>query len=236
MSNYIQSMTKVTNNILMPTTFKLSGPQKISTKDRCAFSIPAGLKFGCPGATKACEECYAKNNRHMWNPVQRAFAGNWKLLKYFEKNEETNRAAEMILNGMRKGPGIFRLYESGDFDSQWVIYVWEQVIKARRDVNFWAYTRSFHLTFTNLTRNSNFALWASTDEYNLAEAKKFVRRFRKSGVKHAYGPWDPKVEIPPNSFVCPVTAHTMGIKGACEKCKLCVIKKKTHKNVVFLRH
>lgn len=229
-------MTETIKKTCIPKAFKLSGPQKISLQNRCAFSIPAGPKFGCPGATKACESCYAQKSRHLWHPVQKVFAENWRLLRKLEQLGQTDKAAEALLTQLRPNAEIFRLYESGDFHSQWTIDVWAEVVKGRRDISFWAYTRSFHLNFTNLTRNPNFALWASTDNYNLNEAKKFVRRFRKSGVKHAYGPWDHAAELPSNSFICPVTSKVMDVNGACEKCKLCVIKKKTHKHVVFLAH
>ena len=233
MDKYIQLMTNTIKNTTVPKIFKLSGPQKISLKDRCSFSVPAGPKYGCPGATKACAGCYAQKGRHLWSPVQKAFAENWKLLKRYEQYKQSDRAAQSILQKMRNDLDIFRIYESGDFHSQWVIDVWSRVIKERKDVSFWAYTRSFNLDFTKLTRNFNFSLWASTDNYNLQNAKQFVR---KSGVKHAYGPWEHNVELPKNSFICPPTNKKMELAGACEKCKLCVIKRKTNKNVVFLRH
>jgi len=237
MSNkYIGLMKKVVNKIGTPEEFKLSGPQKISIRNKSAFSIPAGPEFGCPGATKACEECYAQKKRHMWPMVQKAFAENWKLLTKLEVNQETEKAAKAIIKQMRKNAELFRIYESGDFHSQWAVDVWAEVVRQKQEVKFWAYTRSFDLNFTKLTRHKNFALWASTDEYNIAKAKKFVRRFRKSGVKYAYGPWEHDVELPENSFACPATSKKMETLGACEKCKLCVIKRRTKKHVVFLKH
>jgi len=236
MSKYFKSMTKIVKKTEAPKDFKMSGPMKISLKDRCAFSVPAGPKFSCPGATEACEGCYAQKRRHLWGPVQKVMAANWRLLKKFERYNQTDQAVHTILKSMRKDSKVFRLYESGDFHSQWVIDVWAKVIRERRDVSFWAYTRSFHLNFTNLTRNKNFTLWASTDDNNLKHAKQFVRRFRKSGVKHAYGPWEHDKDLPSNSFVCPVTNHGMELAGACEKCSLCIVKRRTNKHVVFLKH
>lgn len=229
-------MLKVIKETDIPDRFGLSHPMKISLKDNCAFSVPAGPKFACPGATKACDGCYAQKARHLWGPVQKALAKNWHLLKSFEKKNDVDAAAQAILSKLSKEPGVFRLYESGDFHSQWVIDVWAKIVSSRKDINFWAYTRSFHLNFTKLTRNQNFSLWASTDKYNIKEAKKFVRRFRKSGVKHAYGPWEHDDTVPNNSFVCPVTNGKLKLNGACEKCKLCVNKKAVSKNVVFLKH
>jgi len=236
MGKYNELMAKAVKAVGIPKEFKLSGPQKISVKNRSAFSVPAGPDFACPGATEACEGCYAQKKRHLWSPVQKVLAQNWMLLRRFEKQGRADKAAKAILDRMRPDAKVFRLYESGDFHSQWSIDVWTRVVRARPEVHFWAYTRSFDLNFSSLTRNKNFTLWASTDEYNIKEAKKFVRRFRKSGVKHAYGPWDHDKTLPKNSFVCPAVTHKIELTGACEKCKLCVIKRRTKKNVVFLKH
>lgn len=236
MSKYAKLMKKVVKATKPPDRFHLSGVQKLSLQDKNAFSLPAGPKFSCPGATKACDGCYAQKKRHMWNNVQKAFARNWKFLLEFEKKNDALGAAQAILEQIKPNATVFRIHESGDFHSQWVIDVWAEVVRQRKDVKFWAYTRSFHLNFTKLTRNKNFTLWASTDKNNLTGAKKFVRRFRKSGVKHAYGPWEHNEKLPDNSFACPVTTKKMALGGACEKCKLCIVKKKTPKNVVFLRH
>lgn len=236
MSKYFDKMTQIVTKIGTPTEFKLSGPAKISTKNKCAFSAPAGPEFSCPGATAACAGCYAQKNRHMWPMVQTVMADNWKLLREFERNGKQDECAAAIVKQLRKGPGVFRLYESGDFHSQWIVDMWAKVVGSRPEVDFWGYTRSFHLNFTNLTRHANFALWASTDPYNTKAAKAFVRRFSKSGTKHAYGPWKHDALIPTNSFICPVTNHKMEVKGACEKCFLCIVKRRTSKNVVFLEH
>jgi len=236
MSSYLESMIRSVKQTPRPDKFHMSGPLKISLKKKRAFSLPAGPKFSCPGATEACSGCYAQKDRHLWGPVQTAFAKNWRLIKYFERYGKSEEAAQQLLNQIPRDAGLFRIYESGDFHSQWAVDLWSNVVRYRPDILFWAYTRSFDLNFTSLTRNKNFALWASTDDFNTNEAKLFVRRFRKSGTKHAYGPWPHDKELPENSFVCPATSGKIDVPGACEKCKLCVIKRKTSKNIVFLAH
>lgn len=236
MNKYCKSMLKVVKNLKEADQFKLSGPAKISVRDRSAFSLPAGPDFSCPGATKACEGCYAQKHRHLWTPVQTVMANNWHLLRKFESKNQTEEAAKAITSLIRSDAKVFRLYESGDFHSQWAIDMWAKVVRARPDVYFWAYTRSFNLKFSKLTRLPNFTLWASTDEYNLEQASKFVNRFRDNRVKYAYGPHDHNDPLPPVSFVCPVTNGKLDLKGACEKCMLCVHKSKTYKSVVFLKH
>lgn len=225
-----------------PNSFHASAPMKISKRDNSAFSLPAGphRKWGgrgtCPGATKACEGCYAMKGRHVFPSVQQAFVRNRLLLQKLRKNKSTGKAIDMLASMVPRSADIFRVHESGDFYSQWYVDVWTEASKLRPDVMFWAYTRSFELDFKKLAKRHNFVLWASTDEYNMKEAKRFVRKYKRYGVKHAYGPWNHNADLPENSFVCPVTNGKMELKGACEKCMLCVAKGRVKKNVVFLAH
>lgn len=210
-----------------------SGSTKISKKRGVGFSLPAGKHMSCPGATEMCKSCYAKKGRFVFPNVANAHMNNWKLVKKLLKQ---NTFSATILKSISPNIKLYRIHISGDFFSQRYLDAWAKVIKQRKNTRFWAYTRSFHLNFSSLTRFPNFSLWASTDKYNVNAAKKFVRRFRKSGVKHAYGPWEHDDPLPDNSFFCPaVTGKIIGL-GACEKCMLCVIKKATTKNVIFPKH
>lgn len=233
---YNKSMTRLISINKNNNELCLSSPSKISLRSNCAFNLPAGEKFACPGATEACEECYAKKNRHVWPNVQTPMAKNFALMKKLQKKKSISESANIMAYSIPKNTEIFRIHESGDFYNQWYIDMWAEAMSLRKEVKFWAYTRSFHLNFTPTTRLPNFNLWASADKFNLKEAKRFVRKHRKSGVKLAYGPWDHDEDIPKNSFICPVTSGKLDLPGACEKCMLCVGKKVTKKNIVFLAH
>lgn len=202
----------------------------------CAFSLPAGKDFGCIGETEACKDCYAMKNRHIWVNVQTPMAKNYALLKRLEKESSPQKAGKMLAEVIPKRVKIFRIYESSDFESQWYIEMWAEIIRQRKEVSFWAYTRSFQLNFSPLTKLPNFNLWASTDRFNIKEAKRFVRKHRKAGVRHAYGPWGKRDPLPPNSLCCPATSHKLEINGACEKCGFCLKRHKGGRNVVFLAH
>lgn len=215
-----------------PNKFKLSSPSKISKRGNSAFSLPAGPMFSCPGATPACEACYAQKGRHYFYNVQSAFANNFLFLKEFEKENNIDGASAAIIKEINNNK-IFRIYESGDFHSQWAVDMWRDVVYKKSDILFWAYTRSFDFNYSKLLRLSNFTLWASYDDFNRKSAAAFIRKYRK--VNAAYGPWNHSKKIPRNSFICPVTNGKLEITGACEKCMLCV-NKKTTKNVVFLEH
>lgn len=235
MYDYSKSVLKIIKETKRPDSFTLSKPAKISLKDKSAFSLPAGPKFACPGATEACGDCYAQKGRHVFKSVQQAFVKNWKMLKWFESKKDVRAAAQAIAASIPKSRDIFRIHESGDFHSQFAVDVWTEVVRLRRDIGFWAYTRSFDFNYSKLVRQPNMRLWASTDDYNRKEARRFVKRYSRSNVKHAYGPWQHNREIPKNSFVCPATSGALNVVGACEKCMLC-IGKKTKKSVVFMAH
>jgi len=234
--NYKKNIKKLVKRHRNNRRFYLSSPSKISTSSHCAFSVPASKEFSCPGETEACKDCYATKNRHTWAIVQTPMAKNWALFKRMESEEDPKVGGDMLAEVIPKKAKIFRVFESGDFSSQWSIEMWRQVIRLRKEVKFWAYTRSFHLNFAPLTKYPNFNLWASTDRYNIEEAKRFVKKHRKAGVKHAYGPWGKKDPAPKNSIFCPATTGKMDISGACEKCMFCVIKKATKRNIIFLSH
>lgn len=213
--------------------FTLSAPSKIAGSKKLAFSLPAGPDFTCPGATEACKDCYAQKGRHIFDNVQKVFIKNWVTLSYFEGRNDTNGAVDYLLSCIPDNAPIFRIHESGDFANQFHISVWAEVAKARPNTKFWFYTRSFHLNFTPLLDNSNVSGWASTDNYNSVQAKQFADQYK---IKQAYGPWDHEATLPNNSFICPVTNRKLKLEGACEHCKLCVVKNRTTKNVVFLGH
>jgi len=244
MNTYTKNSLKIINNLEEPENFTASSPAKISKKGNNAFSILAGPRFSCPGATKACVECYAMKGNHHLPVVQTALGKNYLLLKKMKSNrsvKSTNNTIQLLTNLIPRSAELFRIHESGDFFNNWYINVWAKVVCQRKDVEFWAYTRSFDLNFSKLVRQPNFLLWASTDFYNVREAERFVKRYGNSGVKHAYGPWH-DTEIPENSVICPATNGKLNVVGACGKCRLCLPrlnskrKERMTKNIVFMAH
>lgn len=216
-----------------PSTIKASSPSKISLRPGCSFDLPPGPRFSCPGATKACENCYAMKKRSMFSNVMARKISNWKGVKKIGSN--VDRLAARLNGVIAKDSKCFRIHSSGDYASQSYIDAWTKVIESRPEVKFWSYTRSFKFNYTKLLKLPNFTLFASTDQYNTKEASKFVKRYSKFNVRHAYGPWEKDWAIPSNTVICAVTSGKLKNDGACEKCKLCLNKSIT-KNVLFLRH
>lgn len=213
--------------------FTLSSPSKIAGHRPYAFSLPAGKDGTCPGETKACEGCYAKGGMFTFPATQSLMMRNWTTFSYFEARKDVGGAADALLNLISKKAPIFRIHVSGDFSSQFYIRVWTVVAMARPQTAFWFYTRSFQLNFKEFLSLPNVEGWASTDEYNKVKAEKFAI---KHGIKQAFGPYDHDAAIPKNTVVCPVTSGKLTVENACFRCKLCIVKGRITKNILFLAH
>ena len=239
MRAYRQSLLKTYKRYMrrrIDYSLKASTALKISVSENNSFSLPPSKDFACVGETKACLNCYAQKGRFVFDVVKSAYMRNWMIVKDAQRQRATNRLVKQFLDIIPEKAECFRVHVSGDFFNKWYVNVWAKVIAARPNTKFWTYTRSFNLDFTPLVKLSNFTLWASTDEYNHKQANAFVRLYKKHGVKKAYGPWQHNKLIPDKSFICPATSGLLKTAGACEKCKLCVVKGRTQKNVVFLEH
>jgi hypothetical protein len=234
MSKYVSNILKILDNGDLPEGLRASSPAKISVKKNNAFAIPAGKNFGCIGETDVCaSKCYAKKGNHLWPAVQNLLARNWKLLKHFEANADSEGAVRALLEMIPEKAELFRIHESGDFFSQWYVDVWAEAIAARPNTKFWFYTRSFTLDFSGMQSLRNATCWASTDSANENEALAFVKNH--SFFRHAYGPIAKNEEKPEGSFFCPATVGKLETAGACEKCRLCT-DSRTTKHVAFRAH
>jgi hypothetical protein len=114
-------------------TFISEGNDKTSCY---SFDLPA--KVTCPGATELCaSKCYAFKLASAYPNVGR---------KYLRNQEFANSAKfvrYMIDNIPRKCE--FRIHVSGDFYSVEYIQKWKAIAKARPDVTFYTYTRSWRI-------------------------------------------------------------------------------------------
>ena len=236
MNTYKSKALKLVKKISTPNNLTASSISKISLVKNNSFSMLAGVEFSCIGETEACKDCYAMKKRHLFDNVQMALARNWMLIKKLSDKKDTKTAVNKLLEIIPENSNLFRIHESGDFFNNWYVDVWNDVVINRRQTYFWCYVRSFELNFSKIVRQPNFALWASIDDYNKDQALDFIKRYKNSSVKLAYGPYKHNAETPESSIICPATNHKIEINGACNKCKLCVIKDRIAKNIVFLQH
>ena len=236
MNNYQINIERLMKELKGIKRFNFCSPSKISRRLHCGFSLPCGSSFSCSGATQACKSCYAQKGRFLFSNVQKKMAENWLLLRRLETNGQKSRLVDLLAEGIDDRLKVFRIHPSGDFISQSYLDAWTEVIRQKPSIQFFAFTRCFDLNYQKVVRLANFNLLASTDHYNQNRAIGFVKRYSKSSVHYAFGPWERNEMIPKHSVVCPVTNHRLVVDGACEVCRLCVDKGKTSKNIVLLRH
>lgn len=127
------------------------------------FNLP--IQVSCPGATKLCKACcYAKPPEYLYPTCKTSR----------DRNLETSKKAdfsELIIAKLKSGKfKRLRIHESGDFYNQAYLDKWVKIIKARPDITFWAYTKSFRLDFTEAKKLPNFYLRVSTDASSTKEA------------------------------------------------------------------
>ncbi|KKN18481.1 hypothetical protein LCGC14_0955390 [marine sediment metagenome] len=119
------------------------------------FSRLPGRDNTCPGSTHACEvACYAK----------RMYTDANGLRNLFHRNTH-----EPDLSGLPEDAEIVRMHVSGDFDTVAYIDQWIKLVRERRDVRFFGYTRSWAVpgllhALNELRAHINVQLFASVDE------------------------------------------------------------------------
>lgn len=127
--SYIKDAEQIGVNIVL-------GNAKIGAISQ--FSLPAGQNFRgatCPGATEFCESlCYAKSALFMMN--EWAYYVNWAYVTLFP-----NHFADIWKNANLTG--VVRMHVGGDFFSPDYVNLWSDIIRQRKYVRFYAYTRSW---------------------------------------------------------------------------------------------
>jgi hypothetical protein len=101
-----------------------------------SFDLPA--KVTCPGATEACKKaCYAFKLAQVYANVGRKYLRNHEFA-------QTDGFVRYMIANIPHGCE-FRIHVSGDFFSVEYIEKWKRIAKARKDVTFYTYTRSWRI-------------------------------------------------------------------------------------------
>ena len=116
-------------------THNLKHISKGNSKTQCySFDLPA--RITCPGRTEECsKDCYAVNLIRIYKVVDAKYARNLKLTS--SPKFVSYMVKEIPINCQ------FRIHVSGDFKNAKYIHNWIKICKARPDVMFYAYTRSW---------------------------------------------------------------------------------------------
>jgi len=108
-----------------------------NSKTECfSFDLPA--KLTCPGMTESCgAKCYAFKLANAYPNVGRKYQRN---LEFSQQETFARYMIRTIPHGCE-----FRIHVSGDFYSAEYAAKWKEIAKARPDVTFYAYTRSWRI-------------------------------------------------------------------------------------------
>ena len=179
------------------------GNRKMSA---ATFNLPA--KSTCPGCTKLCAaKCYARKAERAYPTVLPCRKGN-KLA-----SNRLDFVQSMVESINAKSPAFFRIHESGDFYNQAYLDKWFAIAQACQGTKFLAFTKSFHLNFSDCP--SNLAIvWSVWPDTDLAKVPAGPRAYAG-----ACGDT--------NMIECP---------GGCDACGMCWDIKNVGKNVHFAIH
>jgi hypothetical protein len=221
------------------------GNTKLGMDGVYTFSrLPGRIGGTCPGATPECQDiCYAM--RVIKTPPV------WDM---WAKNSAFGRELENANDPLPPDAKIVRIHVSGDFDSANYVDEWYYLAKARPDVRFFGYTRSWRVpkllgALEQLRALPNVQLFASMDksmdelpplgwrrawlEDDPRATKRAIREPGPAGQNegvYVAGLFDSD-ELDSSAYICP---EETGRKANCQDCDYCI--RGRHGDVIFLLH
>jgi hypothetical protein len=187
------------------------------------FNLPPGMT--CPGRTAFCEKvCYAAKASKMY-PSARAHRSD-----AMEATKDLNVFEDAMLKELAANKKVttVRIHESGDFYSQAYFDAWCRIAKARPDLNFYAYTKTWFLNV--LFKPENFTVFYSTDDTTKHPAPIGV-----DGIAYTSQEKAPDVKKNYPGFPCWDFVENKGMK--CRNgCTYCSQKGVKDRHVTFFKH
>jgi hypothetical protein len=191
-------------------------------KTTAIFNLPSVIT--CLGSTKWCREnCYAKKAEKMYPNV---LPFRYKCLALTKDVS----FIETINNELKKLNNIdtIRIHESGDFYSQDYLDDWISIMKTNPLLNFYAYTKSYNLDFSEVPKNCN--LFYSVDTTTIyTELPKGIKyyAFTSQNSKPIPALYNCRMKL------CWNKEKDIPLK--CKECNFCY-KGKPNKSVIFFKH
>jgi len=183
------------------------------------FNIPE-IKT-CPGKTKACSQlCYAikATRQYPLTLLQRK-----RNLRVSISDQFVSRAIQELRR--MKTADTVRIHEAGDFYNQKYLNKWIVIAKTIPELIFFAYTKSYSLDYSKLSKN--FIIFYSSDwttkNYSVQLKNQAIMiQTRKKDHIQVHTKFNNK-----KVFQCP---------GSCKTCNYCYIKPEKTKLVSFPLH
>lgn len=137
-----------------------------------SFALPPGRNGTCIGATRLCDGfSYDKlgRPRYVCSAKRVPWPGARKKWHWIFQCTKSPAFVSDALWELRQGaPSLVRVHPFGDFYSADYAEKWLEIVRRRRQIRFWAYTRSWRVpsilpALSALSREPNFSLFWSTD-------------------------------------------------------------------------
>ena len=212
---------------------KPSKCSKLSVRgEKNSFGLPPVTS--CPGATDTCKEvCYVHKFVKIYPGVKPTLEGNLeeceRIIRESGPEGLTDALVQMVRGEVGRA-GCFRIHWSGDFYSAEYAQAWRDTIAMMPTVQFWTYTRSFHLVPLFEPVQGNLRLYLSLDQDNwqkgLETASLWPHALLSSmGMEET---WEKTKGLGSTRwFNCPAEAggKLHGVRGACQICGVCVFSR-----------
>jgi len=157
------------------------------------FNLPC--RITCPRSTPYCRKiCYARKAERLYPNV---------IPYRFEMYRLSRRSdfVDIINDELRSTPiETVRIHESGDFYSQEYVNKWIQIAYDNPAVIFYAYTKSYHLDFSQ--RSLNFIIRLSLDKTSSQQAKNSTHKFDGVAWTVDRGETGPGFKCPMDCRIC----------------------------------
>lgn len=131
-------------------------------KDVLIWNIPS--RTTCPSSTPLCRKhCYARKAERIWKntlPCRHSNLISTKDEDYVENMKVIIKAEQLKA---KKPYSHFRIHESGDFYNQKYLDDWKAICSHFKDMQFLAFTKSFHLNFLPKPSNMEIIMSVWTD-------------------------------------------------------------------------
>lgn len=116
------------------------------------WNIPA-VKT-CPGCTKICAtKCYARKAEIAYPDALPSRERNLEDAKMESFADDMIYTIGRKVRRSKTFKGFFRVHESGDFFNQEYLDAWKRIASAFPSIKFLAFTKSFHLDYSDIPAN-----------------------------------------------------------------------------------
>lgn len=167
-----------------------------------------------------CEKCYALKNRYIFPNVQEALDRRLASYHNLTSNRWVETMAALISRRVKPDAPYFRIFDSGDLQSEKMLLLWFYVATLLPEVKFWMSTRERAIVKRGLERMKqpgNLVIRMSADMVGGQVPKGFKNT---SGVLPGLNKkqWEDQVRLSNNKlFFCPAPTQD----NECGTCRAC---------------